>query len=327
MDKLKCDPDRDLNVAKQGFTTKPSPAGQVDAASAMLAGPDVAVFAPGAATIENFGAGEPLETIDPLHRDELVTIYNADSTYLPFIDDESVDLTVTSPPYNLDMSYNGYKDDVPYQAYLNWVETWASTLLRVSSVGARACINIPLDTNKGGKRPVYADYVQAFTRAGWKYHTTIVWNEQNISRRTAWGSWRKPSAPFVTAPVEMIPVFYKRTWKRSDRGKTWEIDAKDFMDWSLGLWTFPGANPTRAGHPAPYPEELPKRLILLYSYREDLILDPFVGSGTTCLAAKNQGRRSIGVELDERYAQLASKAVGGPDPRLEQSAAERPKTL
>jgi site-specific DNA-methyltransferase (adenine-specific) len=289
-------------------------------AGAMLAFPDVTACATGAATIENFGAGEPLATIDPLHRDELVTIYNADSTYLPCIDDESVDLTVTSPPYNLDMSYNGYKDDVPYQAYLNWVETWARTLLRVSSVGGRACINIPLDTNKGGKRAVYADYVQAFTRAGWRYHTTIVRNEQNISRRTAWGSWRKPSAPFVTAPVEMIPVFYKRTWKRSDQGKTWDIDAKDFMDWSLGLWTFPGANPTRAGHPAPYPEELPKRLILLYSYREDLILDPFVGSGTTCLAAKGQGRRSIGVELDEHYARLAIQAVGGRDSRVEQSA-------
>lgn len=251
-----------------------------------------------------------MEHAEPFYRDELVTIYNADSTYLSFLDDESVDLTVTSPPYNLDVSYNGYKDDVPYRAYVRWVETWASSLYRVSTVGGRACINVPLDTNKGGKRAMYADYVEAFRRAGWTYQTTIVWNEQNISRRTAWGSWRKPSAPFVTAPVEMVPVFYKQVWKRPDAGKTWEIDAKDFMDWSLGFWTFPGANPVRSGHPAPFPEQLPKRLILLYSYKEDAILDPFLGSGTTCLAARNQGRRSIGVEIDRNYCELARETVG-----------------
>lgn len=248
--------------------------------------------------------------VEPYYRDGLVTIYNEDSTHLPFIDDASIDLTITSPPYNLDMSYNGYRDDVPYRAYLAWVEDWATTLLRVSRVGGRACINVPLDTNKGGKRAVYADYVNAFRRAGWEYHTTIVWNEQNISRRTAWGSWRKPSAPFVTAPVEMIPVFYKETWKRPDEGKSWDIEAKDFMDWSLGIWTFSGANPARVGHPAPFPEELPKRLILLYSYKEDVILDPFLGSGTTCVAATNQERHSIGVEIDQGYCELAKEAVG-----------------
>jgi site-specific DNA-methyltransferase (adenine-specific) len=254
--------------------------------------------------------------VEPFFRDDLVAIYNADSTHLEFLDNESIDLTVTSPPYNLDMSYNGYRDDVPYQAYLKWVEAWAASLFRVSTVGGRACINIPLDTNKGGKRAVYADYVEAFRRAGWEYQTTIVWNEQNISRRTAWGSWRKPSAPFVTAPVEMIPIFFKETWKRPDKGKTWEIDAKDFMEWSLGIWTFSGANPVRVGHPAPFPEALPRRLIQLYSYKEDVILDPFLGSGTTCVAAKNLGRRSIGIDIDTDYCELAKVNAGAQLPLL-----------
>ena len=245
-------------------------------------------------------------SVDPFYQDELVTIYNSDSTQLSWIQDGAVDLIITSPPYNLDVAYDGYRDDVPYYAYLDWVETWARTLLRVSAVGGRACINIPLDTNKGGKRAVYADYVTAFKSAGWQYQTTIVWNEQNISRRTAWGSWRKPSAPFVTAPVEMVPVFFKETWKRSDRGRTWEIDAEDFKSWSLGTWTFAGENPIRAGHPAPFPEELPRRLMLLYSYQEDLVLDPFVGSGTTCRAARKLRRRSIGVDIDAGYCALAS---------------------
>ena len=82
------------------------------------------------------------------------------------------------------------------------------------------------------------------------------------------------------------------------------------MEWSLGLWTFPGANPARVGHPAPFPEELPRRLILLYSYKEDVILDLFLGSGTTCLAARNQGRRSIGIEKDAGYCELARAMVG-----------------
>ncbi|HZR98791.1 MAG TPA: DNA methyltransferase, partial [Chloroflexota bacterium] len=127
-----------------------------------------------------------MESVEPFYGDELVTIYNADATDLAFLPDGSVDLTVTSPPYNLDVSYNGYHDDVPYARYLEWVTAWARALLRVSTVGGRACINVPLDTNKGGKRAVYADYVAAFLRAGWEYQTTIVWNEQNISRRTAW---------------------------------------------------------------------------------------------------------------------------------------------
>jgi site-specific DNA-methyltransferase (adenine-specific) len=153
--------------------------------------------------------------------------------------------------------------------------------------------------------------VAAFRRAGWEYQTTIVWNEQNISRRTAWGSWRKPSAPFVTAPVEMIPVFFKQTWRRPDTHRSWEIDRADFMAWTLGHWSFNGANPKKTGHPAPFPEELPRRLILLYSYREDVILDPFLGSGTTCVAARKLGRTGIGVEVDRHYCELARRSIEG----------------
>jgi len=249
--------------------------------------------------------------VDPFYTDSLVTIHNRDSTRLAFLPESSIDLTITSPPYNLDMSYNGYKDAVPYHAYLEWVGLWAAELLRVSKSDGRACINVPLDTNKGGKQPVYADYVHVFQAAGWKYQTTIVWNEASISKRTAWGSWRKPSAPFVTAPVEMIPIFYKETWKKSDKGKTWDIDGKDFMEWSLGMWRFHGENPVRVGHPAPFPEELPRRLMLLYAYHEDVILDPFVGSGTTCRIAKKYGRQSIGIDVDGGYCEMAANSLAG----------------
>lgn len=262
------------------------------------------------------------ESVELIAGDDLVSIYCADSAHLGFLDNSSIELVVTSPPYNLAVSYEDYRDDVPYESYLHWVRSWANELFRVAVTGGRACINIPLDSNKGGKRAVYADYVHAFVAAGWSYQTTIVWNEQNISRRTAWGSWLSPSAPFVTAPVEMVAVFYREAWRRERAGRTTDIERDEFLRWTLGtwestdgdavnaepsVWQFPGENPRKVGHPAPFPTELPRRLIKLYSFREDTILDPFVGSGTTCAVAKALGRRSIGVDIDAAYCALAAR--------------------
>lgn len=255
----------------------------------------------------------------PFYHDDLVTIYCADSTSLAVLDDATVDLVITSPPYNLDVSYNGYSDDLPYERYLEWVELWSRALLRVARSGGRACVNVPLDSNKGGKRPVYADYVRIFLEAGWSYQTTIVWNERNISRRTAWGSWLSPSAPFVTAPVEMIPVFFKDGWRRPKGQRRTDLERDEFLSWTLGTWDspteseldegpwdFPGENAKKRRHPAPFPLELPRRLMKLYSYLDDVILDPFLGSGTTAVAAKQHHRRCVGVDVDSSYCQIAA---------------------
>jgi site-specific DNA-methyltransferase (adenine-specific) len=229
---------------------------------------------------------------------------------LEAMDEASVNLVVTSPPYSLGVDYGqaGYADDQPYAHYLEWVRGWASMLLNVSAPGGRACINIPLDSNKGGKRAIYADYLRIFQEVGWTYQTSIVWNEQNISRRTAWGSWLSPSAPFVTAPVEMIAVFYKGSFRRpAIDGKRGDITRDEFLAWTLGMWTFAGANPRRVGHPAPFPEELPRRLIKLYSYPDDVVLDPFVGSGTSLVVAKRLGRSSLGVEINPVFCELTKR--------------------
>ena len=239
------------------------------------------------------------------------TILQGDSArLLELMTPPEANLIVTSPPYALGVDYGqaGYADDQPYVNYLGWVRTWATTLLHVSADSGRACINIPLDSNKGGKRAIYADYLRIFQEVGWDYQTSIVWNEQNISRRTAWGSWLSPSAPFVTAPFEIIAVFHKGNFRRPARdGRRGDINREEFLAWTLGMWTFAGANPRRVGHPAPFPEELPRRLIKLYSYPDDLVLDPFLGSGTTLTVASKLGRRGIGVEINPAFCELAKR--------------------
>lgn len=219
-----------------------------------------------------------------------------------------VDLIVTSPPYNLDIQYNSNDDKLEYQEYLNFTRAWLAKCFDVSNSGARLCLNIPLDKNKGGMQSIYADFVQVAREAGWNYFTTIVWNEGNISRRTAWGSWLSASAPYVIAPVEMIVILFKDHWKKSYKGKS-NIDRDEFMAWTNGLWTFNGESKKRIGHPAPFPYELPDRCIKLFSFEGDVVMDPFLGSGTTLMASWKNRRVGIGIELDMGYCELAQQRL------------------
>ncbi|MFZ5858119.1 MAG: DNA-methyltransferase [Chloroflexota bacterium] len=217
----------------------------------------------------------------------------------------SVDLTVTSPPYNVDIQYNSHKDDVSYDEHLEFSQKWMSRCFEWTKDNGRFCLNVPLDKNKGGQQSVTADLTTIAKEIGWKYHSTIIWNEQNISRRTAWGSWLSASAPYVIAPVETIVVLYKNEWKRDGKGKQSDILRDEFLQWTNGVWSFNGESKKRIGHPAPFPLELPRRCIKLFSFVGDVILDPFLGSGTTALAALQNNRHAIGIEVDEKYCQLA----------------------
>ncbi len=218
---------------------------------------------------------------------------------------ESVDLIVTSPPYNVEVQYNSHRDDLDYASYLDFSRAWLARALTFARNGGRLCLNVPLDKNKGGQQSVAADLTVLAKEVGWKYHSTIIWNEQNISRRTAWGSWMKASAPFVIAPVEVVVVLYKDAWKREAKNRVSDITRDEFIEWTNGFWTFSGESKKRIGHPAPFPIELPKRCIKLFSFVDDVVLDPFLGSGTTAIAALQNNRRAIGIEVDEKYCQLA----------------------
>jgi len=221
---------------------------------------------------------------------------------------KSVDLIITSPPYNLDIQYGSNDDRLAYKEYLKFSLEWMKACYKSAKDDGRFCLNIPLDKNKGGHNSVYADLVAVAKKAGWSYFTTVVWNEGNISRRTAWGSWMSASAPYVIAPVEMIVIFYKKQWKKLEKG-TSDVSRDDFMAWTNGVWTFNGESKKRIGHPAPFPVELPKRCIQMFSYVGDLVLDPFLGSGTTLLACSDLERRGVGVDIDEDYCALAVKRI------------------
>lgn len=238
-----------------------------------------------------------------------IIIYNDDFLTTRCIDESSVDLIITSPPYNVSIDYGSFNDEIPYEKYLEFTEIWLEKAYRLSKEDGRLCLNIPLDKNKGGQQSVYADIVTIAKKIGWKYHSTIIWNEGNISRRTAWGSWLSPSAPYVIAPVEMIVVMYKKKWKKFSDGKKSDITKDEFIEWTNGLWTFPGESKKRVKHPAPFPVELPKRCIKLFTFVGDTVLDPFLGSGSTLIACVLLNRRGIGVEIDRNYCEIAKQRL------------------
>ena len=243
-----------------------------------------------------------------LFENSKIKIINEDVIFTDEIEKNSVDLIVTSPPYNIDIKYNSHNDKLTYEKYLEFTKKWLSRCYDWLKEDGRFCLNIPLDKNKDGQQSVGADITTIAKQIGFKYHSTIIWNEGNISRRTAWGSWMSASAPYVIAPVELIVVLYKKNWKKNNGGVS-DIDKKDFMDWTNGVWTFQGESKKRIGHPAPFPLELPRRCIKLFSFVGDVVLDPFMGSGSTLVSASLNNRKSIGIDIDEDYCALAKNRL------------------
>jgi len=244
----------------------------------------------------------------PYFKHDSIVIYNDDILEIDSIKENSIDLIITSPPYDIDIKYKGYDDSIPYPEYLDFTEKWLDRCFKFSKKDGRLCLNVPLDKNKGGQQSVCADITTIAKKVGWKYHATIIWNEQNISRRTAWGSWLSASAPFVIAPVEVILVMYKKVWKKSKKGES-DITKDEFIDWTNAVWNFSGESRNKIGHPAPFPIELPKRCIKLFSYVGDTVLDPLLGSGTTLIACYENRRKGIGVEMNKDYCELTIKRL------------------
>ncbi|MBI3755331.1 MAG: site-specific DNA-methyltransferase [Deltaproteobacteria bacterium] len=238
-----------------------------------------------------------------------IQIYNTDVLKIDCLQEGTIDLIVTSPPYNVDIQYGSHDDKMTYENYLNFTKEWLTKCYRLLKSDGRFCLNIPLDKNKGGQQSVCADITTIAKQVGWKYHSTIVWNEQNISRRTAWGSWLSASAPYVIAPVEVILLLYKDSWKKTSGSRKSDINKKEFMEWTNGVWNFSGESKKRIGHPAPFPIELPRRCVKLFSFVGDTVLDPFLGSGSTLVATTLTGRKGIGIDIDKDYCDIAIRRL------------------
>lgn len=265
--------------------------------------------------------GMPLEASGAFYLNERIVIINDDILTTTAIALNSVDLIITSPPYNVGIQYNSRRDDIPYPEYLEFTRAWLSRCFQFLKDDGRFCLNIPLDKNIGGQQSIGADITTIAKQIGFQYHSTIIWNEGNISRRTAWGSWMSATAPFVIAPVELIVVLYKKCWRKTSGSRKSDINKSEFMDWTNGVWTFSGESKKKIGHPAPFPLELPRRCIKLFSFIGDVVLDPFAGSGTTLIAAAMLNRIGIGVEIDPLYCELAKRRILSAPELLQQSFA------
>ncbi len=246
-------------------------------------------------------------------------IYNGDSLeVLPHIRNnygrEIVDLIITSPPYNVGIEYASYDDTVPYDSYLKWMKEIWTACYDSLRVGGRICVNIPITKQIPNRCNIYLDLGHILQDIGFKYRDNVIWYKQNISKRTAWGSWASPSDPYMVNPYEAVLIFHKLLKKHKSSGNAKsDITDDEFKEWTNSWWQIQPETRLSKKHPAPFPTELPRRLIKFYSYPKDTVLDPFLGSGTTTLVARELGRNGIGIELNEGYTKLALDRTLGED--------------
>lgn len=247
---------------------------------------------------------------------EINKIYN--ESCLTGIDkiDFPVHLVVTSPPYNVDLGKNklnkhGYdihNDNMTPSEYYWFISNTFKKIWNIQDDDGRVCINV--GDRKNGEDALHNDIINIMHQIGYKSYTTIIWNKHQVGNRTSWGSFASPSCPSFPVPFEYILCFYKNSKKLLRKGET-DIIKQEFIDWSLSLWNFPPeTSMRRIGHPAMFPEELPMRLIKMFSWIGDTVLDPFSGAGTTALVAKKLNRNYIGFELSSAYVEISERRLG-----------------
>lgn len=239
--------------------------------------------------------------------DQIVHGSSEDMGDLP---DSSIHLMITSPPYNVQKDYD---QDLTLDEYAALISTVLSETYRVLVPGGRACVNV---ANLGRKPyiPLHSLMIDAALSAGFLMRGEIIWDKAaSASSSTAWGSWLSASNPVLRDVHEYILVFSKLNFARPRDGRESSIERDQFLEWTKSVWSFPAESARRVGHPAPFPEALPRRLIALYSFKGDVVLDPFCGSGTTCLAARSAGRHFVGYEIEGEYVDLALSRLNDSD--------------
>lgn len=244
------------------------------------------------------------EIIPTEYLDKIICSSSENMEELP---DNCVNLMVTSPPYNVGKEYD---DNLTLDAYLSFLKRIWAEVYRVLVPGGRICINV---ANLGRKPyiPLHAFIVNDMLDLGFLMRGEIIWNKAASSAAsTAWGSWLSPSNPTLRDIHEYILVFSKGIFSRKNLNKRNATIKKDeFLEYTKSIWTFGAESAKKVGHPAPFPVELPYRLIQLYTYEEEVVLDPFMGSGQTAIAAVKTNRHYVGYDIDEEYVRLSEKRI------------------
>ncbi len=243
----------------------------------------------------------------PLPDDAANALFLGSSETMTQLPDNSVHLMVTSPPYNASKEYD---KDLSLEEYLDMLYRVFAETYRVLAYGGRACVNV---ANLGRKPYIpLSDYISHMMMdIGFLMRGEIIWNKgAGAGVSMAWGSWKSASNPVLRDVHEYILVFSKGSFRRKkDDSQQDTIARDDFMEWTKSVWTMNTASAKKIGHPAPFPVELPYRLIQLYTFQGDVVLDPFMGSGTTAIAALKASRRYVGYETDETYLALAQQRI------------------
>lgn len=225
--------------------------------------------------------------------------------------DNCIDMVFTSPPYNFGLDYEGSNDAYDWELYFEKLFAILEQCIRVLKYGGRLIINV---------QPLYSDYIPSHhiisnhlmdQKMIWRGE--IMWEKNNYNcKYTAWGSWKSPSSPYLKYTWEFLEIFSKGNLKKVGDPANADIDGDSFKKWVYGKWSIaPERNMKQYGHPAMFPEELARRTMLLFSFRGDTILDPFVGAGTTCAVAKQNGRDYVGIDIIPEYCDTARMRLAG----------------
>jgi site-specific DNA-methyltransferase (adenine-specific) len=246
----------------------------------------------------------------------------------------SVDLIVTSPPYNAGIKYDVYDDTISMDSYWNFTIEWLSAAFRVLKDDGRIAVNVPIEMNvqdRGGRLLFNAEFWLKMKEVGFNFYGMVDLTEDSPHRvrQTAWGSWMSPSSPYIYNPKECVILAYKKTKVKKEKGEPqWvgvpteveqedgttktkivyqDEDKKEFMNLVFGRWEY--FADTKSLTKATFSMDIPTKAIKILTYKNDIVLDPFAGSGTSCVAAEILGRRWLGIELSENYSNVARERI------------------
>ncbi|TXJ35514.1 DNA-methyltransferase [Brachyspira aalborgi] len=246
------------------------------------------------------------KTNNELNKKFINKIHCADSLdIIKKFPDNCIDIVLTSPPYNFGINYENTNDVNIWEDYFNKLFNIFRECVRVLKDSGRIIINV---------QPMFSDYIPThhlisnfFLKEGLIWKGEIIWEKNNYNcKYCTWGSWKSPSSPYLKYSWEFVEIFCKNSLKKEGDKNNIDIDSEEFKKWVYGKWSIaPERNMKKYKHDAMFPEELVKRLLKLFSYKNDIVLDPFNGAGTTTKVAKQLNRKFIGIDISEEYCKTA----------------------